>query len=145
MRVHVLMTVVSLSIAARVLAQGREGPGSVFDRADTNGDGAITRDEFRDARAAQFTKRDRNHDGAIDQEDVGQRAAARPRVTQAMNALLTQFDSNADSEVSKDEFVDGGMKVFERADADGNGTLDAKEVETAKAKLRERAGGGRRD
>jgi hypothetical protein len=41
--------------------------------------------------------------------------------------------------MSKQEFVDGGAKLFDRADSDKNGSLDVKEIEAAKTALKERA------
>ena len=140
MRIHVVVGLIAVLSAGSALSQGREGPGALFDRADKNGDGTIARDEFSTARAEQFTNRDRNGDGFIDNADLGERAAARPRVSQAMAAMLTQLDEDKDGKVSKTEFVDGGMKLFDRADTDKNASLDSKELEAAKAALKERAG-----
>jgi Ca2+-binding EF-hand superfamily protein len=139
MRVHVLVGIVAVMTAGPASSQGREGPGAVFERADGNGDGVIARDEFLSARADQFGTRDRNSDGFIDTSDFGERATQRPRLSQAMTAMVTQFDADKDGKVSKVEFVDGGAKMFDRADADKNNSLDSKEIETAKAALRERA------
>jgi len=140
MQFRSILAVATLICATAVSAQGREGPGAIFDRADKNGDGVVARDEFLTSRAEQFASRDRNGDGVIDNKDVGERAAARPRLSQAMTAMVTQFDTDKDGKVSKTEFVDGGAKLFDRADADANGSLDAKELEAAKTALRERAG-----
>lgn len=138
MRIHAVFILGSVLFAASAVAQGRDGPGAMFDRADSNGDGVVTRDEFLAARATQFGKRDRNADGVIDSSDLGERAAGRRRASQALNAIVEQADTNADGKVSKDEFVEGGGKLFERADADRSGTLDAKEIEAAQARLKER-------
>ena len=140
MRIQVVLSVFAMLCAGSALSQGREGPGAIFDRADKNGDGTIARDEFLTARAEQFANRDRNGDGYIDTTDLGERAAARPRVSQAMTAMVTQFDTDKDGKVSKTEFVDGGVKLFDRADTDKNGALDSKELEAAKAAVKERAG-----
>jgi Ca2+-binding EF-hand superfamily protein len=140
MRLSVVVGLMAMLSAGSALSQGREGPGALFDRADKNGDGTIARDEFLSARAEQFTTRDRNGDGFIDNADLGERAASRPRVSQAMTAMVAQFDTDKDGKVSKAEFVDGGVKVFDRADGDKNAALDSKELEAAKAALKERAG-----
>ena len=140
MRIQVLVGVVLVIAAGAALGQGRERPGSVFDRADGNGDGVVTRDEFLTARAEQFNTRDRNSNGFIDSADLGERAARRQRMADAMTAVITQFDADKDGKVNKAEFVDGGAKVFDRADTDKSNSLDSKEVEAAKAALRERAG-----
>jgi Ca2+-binding EF-hand superfamily protein len=41
-----------------------------FQRADTNGDGVISRDEFLAQAASRFDKMDLNHDGAITPEEI---------------------------------------------------------------------------
>lgn len=59
---------------------GRMGRGvgaGMLRRADANGDGVITRDEFRAAEARRFDMMDANHDGKID-------AAEREQFMQAM-------------------------------------------------------------
>jgi Ca2+-binding EF-hand superfamily protein len=135
----VLIVAAGVLCAASVLGQGREGPGAMFDHADTDGDGAVSRDEFVSTRTEQFGKRDRNGDGFVDTKDLGERASARPRVSQAMSGIVKQFDVDHDGKLSKDEFVAGGLKIFERADADHNGSLDEKEREGAKAAVKARA------
>ena len=132
--------VFSVLVASSATAQMRERSGMSLDRADTNRDGVVTREEFVTARGEQFASRDRNNDGFIDKNDLSGRAAGRPRVEQAMEAIVKQFDANSDGKVAKGEFVEGGVKLFERADADKSGSLDKKEIETAKESLREAAG-----
>jgi Ca2+-binding EF-hand superfamily protein len=133
------IVVASFLCAGSGWAQGREAPGAMFERADANGDGALTREEFVNARSDQFGKRDRNGDHFIDSTDLSERVAARPRASQAMNAIVNQFDADHDGKLSKEEFVAGGVTIFERADSDKNGALDAKELEAAKAAVKARA------
>lgn len=123
--------------AADAQMRDRAGP---FERADANGDGIVTKEEFMKARAEQFGSRDRNGDGFIDDSDLGRRAAKRPRASQAMNAMQKQFDADNDGKVSKGEFIDGGVKLFALADSNKDGSLDQKEREAAQATLRETAG-----
>lgn len=136
------MSILTLSFlwASAADAQVRERSGMLFDRADANGDGLVTRDEFTNARAGQFASRDRNGDGFIDDGDLGRRAAGRARISQAMSAMVKQFDSDNDGKIAKQEFVDGGAKLFDRADADESGSLDKNEIEAANASLRQAAG-----
>src|ERR1044071_1053613 len=128
-----------LLCGASVSAQQR---GSMLERADANGDGSITRAEMLDARAKLFSPRDRNGDGHIDAGDVPSRAAARPRVASGMTKLRQLLDSNGDGKVSKQEFIDGGLAIFTRADTDHNDTLDAKELAAAREAVKQRAAGG---
>lgn len=130
----------SVLAASTANAQMRERSGMALERADANHDGVVTREEFMNARAEQFASRDRNGDGFIDTSDLDKRAAGRARASQAMGAIVKQLDTSGDGKVAKSEFVDGGTKLFDRADADKSGTLDKQEIETAKASLREAAG-----
>jgi Ca2+-binding EF-hand superfamily protein len=115
-----------------------------FGEADTNGDGIITREELAagvQARMAQrFAKGDQNGDGKLTQDEVGEQRWTRMRVA----------DADGDGAVTQDELRqaheqgklgpragkgtrgkgpkgDGG-RMFERADANGDGKLEASEV-----------------
>jgi Ca2+-binding EF-hand superfamily protein len=118
-------------LSAPAMAQMR-GEG-VFERADVNKDGTVTREEFITARAEHFTKLDRNSDGYIDSNDVPERLAKR----RAQNGggsdfLASQFDADGDGKVSKEEFVNGPTLAFDRADTNKDNVLDAKELAAAK-------------
>lgn len=132
------------------------GPGPMLSQADKDGDGTISRDEFRNARAGHFARMDRNSDGYLDEADrrTGTKApqadtqtnAERParegvrhthmheRMHKGMHhkAMLERLDTDGDGRLSKDEFVDGAMPMFDKADTDGNGVLDTKELEAMK-------------
>jgi hypothetical protein len=61
-------------MAARAVAQQRQpDPSRIFDKADTNGDGVITREEFHAARERMFVRLDRNGDGYIDNSSMALR------------------------------------------------------------------------
>lgn len=117
-------------LSAPAMAQMR-GEG-IFDRADANNDGTVTREEFVAARAGQFAKLDRNSDGYIDSNDIPKRLAARRQQKGGADFLVGQFDADGDGKVSKDEFVKGPTLAFDHADTDKNNVLDAKELATAK-------------
>lgn len=119
------------------MAQLRSGEG-IFERADANNDGSVTRDEFIAARGGQFTKLDRNSDGYIDSNDVPKRLAARRQQQGGGDFMVGQFDSDGDGKVSKEEFVNGPTLAFDRADANKDNVLDAKELATAKEAVKEK-------
>jgi Ca2+-binding EF-hand superfamily protein len=44
-----------------------------------------------------------------------------------------RMDANSDGKVSKEEFVNMGVMLFERLDKDANGSIDAKELQSTGA------------
>jgi Ca2+-binding EF-hand superfamily protein len=110
----------------------------IFDRADANKDGSVTREEFIAARAGQFAKLDRNSDGYIDSNDVPKRLAARRKQQGGGDFMVGQFDANGDGKVSKEEFVNGPTLAFDRADTNKDNVIDAKELAAAKAAAKEK-------
>ena len=128
-------------MAARAVAQQRQpDPSRIFDSADTNGDGVITRDEFHAARERLFVRLDRNGDGFIDKDDMSGRLVGRRKAQERLATLVTQLDKDGDGRVSKSEFVDGPAPLFDRADTDHNGELSRDEVAAMKQKIRELRG-----
>jgi Ca2+-binding EF-hand superfamily protein len=128
-------------MAARAVAQQRQpDPGKIFDSADTNGDGVITREEFHAARERLFGRLDRNGDGFVDKEDLSGRLAGRAKAQERLAELVAQLDKDGDGRVSKGEFVDGPTPLFELADRDHDGVLSKEEIAAAKERIAERRG-----
>jgi len=128
-------------MAARAVAQPRQpDPGKIFDSADANGDGVITREEFHAARERLFGRLDRNGDGFVDKEDMSGRLAGRAKAQERLAELVTQLDKDGDGRVSKGEFVDGPTPLFELADTDHDGVLSKQEIAVAKERIAERKG-----
>jgi hypothetical protein len=127
-------------MAARAVTQRKPDPTKIFDAADTNGDGVITREEFHAARERAFAQLDRNSDGYIDKDDLSSRLAGRRKAQERLTQLVAQLDKDGDGRVSKAEFVDGPTPLFDRADTDHNGELSRDEVAAIKQKLLERKG-----
>jgi Ca2+-binding EF-hand superfamily protein len=138
--VVILMGCITLNsgcmMAARAVAQQRQSdPSRIFDSADTNGDGVITREEFHAARERLFDRLDRNGDGFLDKDDGSRRLAGRQKAQERLAELVTQLDKDGDGRVSKSEFVDGPTPLFDGADTDHNGELNKDEVAAMKQKL----------
>jgi Ca2+-binding EF-hand superfamily protein len=100
----------------------------VFDTADTNHDGRITRAEFAAAREKQFDRMDRNHDGAVSKEDFGFLLALAPSREQRLDRFIAGADANNDKRVTREEFRASPMRLFDRADTNTDGVVDAAEL-----------------
>lgn len=118
-----------LSTDHRAFAQ-RLDPAQTLTRADLNSDGQVTTDEFQQARSILFDRLDRNRDGYLDNSDAPRRPLARQQIGESMNAFLQAFDHNGDGRMSCEEFVGGPSYVFAYADTDGNGLIDAGELQS---------------
>ncbi|MGE3818718.1 MAG: EF-hand domain-containing protein [Isosphaeraceae bacterium] len=107
----------------------RPGPGQGFGAMDRDGDGKVTRDEFRGP-PALFDRLDQNQDGTVTREEAQRLRAtdvARPRPGGDMFPRLLAMDKNGDKKVSRDEF-DGPAGLFDRLDRNQDGSIDAEEV-----------------
>lgn len=106
-------------------------PATMFDRADADQDGAITRQEFIAARAAAFATLDRNGDGALTLSEY--RGGAPARVPSVMvSQMFSHLDANRDQALSAAEFNAAPTPGFDRADADGDGVLREGEIAAAR-------------
>jgi Ca2+-binding EF-hand superfamily protein len=124
-----LLSLLSAPSTAQMMRAGGEG---MFERADANGDGSVTKEEFIAARGQQFKKFDRNSDSYIDSNDVPKRLAERRKQNGGGEMQGGQFDADGDGKVSREEFINGPTLIFDRADVDKNSVLDAKELAAAK-------------
>ena len=121
-------------VAAPASAQlGRRGGGSDhFAQADSNGDGIVTREEFKASRSARFKQMDRNGDGAISRDDFGRLLKFRPEAGQRLDNMLAEADANHDGRLTSAELDQAPMPLFDRADTNGDGQIDAQERAAAK-------------
>lgn len=109
------------------------GPGGMLIRADTNGDGVITRQEFMAASDARFARMDANKDGKLTADERQGRRGGRMGAT---------ADANGDGVVTLEEQRAQAARTFDRLDRNKDGKIDASEI----AAMRDAAGlmGGRR-
>jgi len=142
MRLLAIVMIVSLGtsgcvgMAVRAVAQpGKRDFADMLAKADTNNDGVITRAEFTEARAKLFKRMDRNGDGYLSEDDAPRFSLrgknGKDRIAQAI--LLT--DKDGDGKVSYDEFVNGPSILFDRADTNHDGKIDAVELAAFRAVL----------
>ena len=110
-------------------------PGERGMRADTDGDGAISRAELTRSLDARFTKMDANGDGQLSKADREARQAAR----------FAKMDTNGDGELTEAEIAAARAarksERFARADTDGNGKLSPQEAQAMHGKRDGKRGG----
>ncbi|MBL8548361.1 MAG: hypothetical protein JNJ73_00145 [Hyphomonadaceae bacterium] len=130
---------VALGAAVAHAQPGGEGPrmggGMGLARADSNGDGQITREEANAARARMFARLDANGDGFISEAD---RDARRQAAEQRRAERFARMDANRDGKVSQAEFNAAPHPGFDRIDANHNGVLERAELDAARAERRAR-------
>ena len=130
------------ALAGAALADKGQG---MFGRADTNGDGFVSKEEFAAGRDKMFARFDANSDGAIDQAEVDKaREAWHQRKNQQAQAdsgtqtetpkkerhgrFLARIDADSDGKVTTQEFAAAGDKMFAKFDANGDGKLAQDEM-----------------
>lgn len=128
---------VALAVALVPAAMAAGGDGRALERlmkADANGDGAVTRDEFSAFRRSQFARLDRDDDGFLTQAEIDRVARFLPAEFDA-GQMIPRFDANKDGRVSVDEFANGPAPVFARVDANNDAVVTQAEANDAAAKL----------
>jgi len=124
---------------------------------DADKDGVISKSEINNA-AAALRKLDKNGDGELDAEEMrpsrpeggrsrggapeggpgGERGGRSAGAGGMMERIMSQ-DKNQDGKLSKDEVDERMLPMFDRLDANSDGSIDKSEIEAAAARM----GGGR--
>lgn len=128
--------------AGAAMAQPAPGGGmrGFITQADANHDGNITRAEWDAARAARFTQEDADHNGSLSAAERphwggnnggGQPPAGGPPPGGGEHHRMMNADSNNDGNVSRTEYDAQSAAMFQRLDADSNGTINAAELQAA--------------
>ncbi len=96
--------------------------GKIFERMDTDKNGAISRAEFDTARSV-------GHRGMGGEHGM--------RMGHGGGRMMMMADADKDGRVSQAEAVTGALAMFDRADTDKNGTLTPEERRAARQAMRE--------
>ncbi len=108
MRILAFLPLVALTASAS-LAAGNS--------ADYNGDGKISKEEFRNEAARVSFAADKNQNGFVDADEA-----------QLTDKQRQDLDANGDDKVSVEEFQLGQMKGFDQLDKNNDGFVDAGEM-----------------
>ncbi len=90
-------------------------PFSHLERVDSDGDGAVTRDEFDTFAARAFQMLDTNSDSSLSQAELEGNLDA---------GAFSDLDEDGDGMVARQEFGRRMTANFNSADRDGNGIID---------------------
>jgi Ca2+-binding EF-hand superfamily protein len=115
---------------AEMQAKREQVRADMLKRLDTNADGSISQTEIDAAAAAHAASIDANGDGQISAAELeafrdAQRAE---RQAQRQQKQLERMDSNADGQVSAEEFAAAHAKRMQRMDRNGDGLIEADEL-----------------
>ncbi|WP_162140019.1 hypothetical protein [Sphingomonas sp. Mn802worker] len=120
-------------------------------RADANGDGVVTRDEVIADADRRFATMDTDGDGKLSRDES---RAARPhrrvygeRGEQApSDPLGDRFSGGEDARppMTREAFRDRALRMFDRADTNHDGRIDAREMEAMRLLRRARMADGDR-
>ncbi|MCW4462023.1 EF-hand domain-containing protein [Sphingomonas sp. BT-65] len=130
-----ILAAAALLAAPAAFAQSQGDGMKLLTGADANRDGVVTRDEYARARAANFARMDRNKDGAVSKSDFKRLARFKPDAASRLDTLIAAMDANKDGKATRAEFEAAPMPLFDRADANGDGRIDANEMAAAKSRI----------
>ncbi|MEO5867086.1 MAG: EF-hand domain-containing protein [Sphingomonas sp.] len=147
---------VGTTLAGAAMAQSQTGTvqdaaGRGMMRADTDGDGRISRVEAMTEADARFARMDANGDGKLcgdenmrhGRHEAPPADGTMPPPTPARGTA--KADTDGDGCVSRDEFRAGAMRRFERLDTNHDGFIDAAERQAMSdrmTQMRQRRQGG---
>lgn len=95
----------------------------LFERADTNADGVVTKAEARSAQAGWLARADANGDGVVSRAEARETRRAK-RVAQRFE----RADANGDGALDRAEFMRRAEQAFQRLDADRDGVVTIEEL-----------------
>jgi hypothetical protein len=134
--------------------QGRRGArgAGMLELAAGGPDESLQRADFVEFLAAEFDFRDRNNDGVLNAEDASPAQQARmERMRNSPRAQAWRERQGGDAgprEITRDAFIERGLSMFDRVDANSDGVVTAEErraaAEAMRERMRERRGDGER-
>ena len=115
-----------------------------FAKMDTNGDGTVSEAEFLAVREARMEQRQERREARMEQRG-GERMARRGGRGHhgghhGGKGMMKMADTNQDGQITQAEFQAAALARFDKADADGNGTVTAEERKAARQAMKAQRG-----
>lgn len=99
---------------------------------DSDGDGKVSKDEFKDSMGKRFQHMDSDHNGTISIEEFQQYRQQQRGIDPNKAKAIAKHDSDADGKLSKEEFLAPRIKraeeKFIELDKNNDGMLSADEI-----------------
>jgi Ca2+-binding EF-hand superfamily protein len=114
---------------------GIRGPQHSFEELDANSDGLIAADEMQAHREARFALADTDGDGALTREEMETRMEGEQTKRRAkfIDRMFKKRDANGDGMLTMAEMADGRAdRMFSKADANGDGFVSKAEFDSAR-------------
>ena len=116
------------------------GPMHLFNKADANKDGVVTRQEAMQMRANRFDKFDADKNGTvtIDELDAGIEKRLARLKAKIRYGILARFDRDGNGEITAAEFKNHPIRIFDHADANGDGKVTRAEAAQMRHRIKGR-------
>ncbi len=98
---------------------------------DANHDGTVTRAELTGEANNAFDGYDTDKDGTLSENEVSGRSNVRSAMGGFIKGHAREIDRNSDAVLSREELLAVAMRMFDRMDADKDGTLSPAEIQAA--------------
>lgn len=125
-RTTLMIGVLSLGLSTAGVALADKGPGKFMRFFDSNQDGTVTLEEFNQASAERFARMDADGDGNMTRDEF--RDYVKSRRAERKQAKFQRMDSDGDGSVSQAEYVAYKTAKAERRfaymDKNGDGKVD---------------------
>jgi Ca2+-binding EF-hand superfamily protein len=101
----------------------------MFERFDSNRDGQIDTEEFKEIQMIRFYTADMDNDGQISREELVFVRGMRGVPAERANAAFDRLDSNGNGQLNVKEFDGSRASAFAALDLDGGGSISPREVD----------------
>ena len=101
----------------------------MFERFDSNRDGQIDTEEFKDIQMIRFYTADMDNDGQISREELVFVRGMRGVPADRANTTFDRLDTNGNGQLSVKEFDASRASAFAALDLDGGGSISPREVD----------------